>query len=107
MIVSGGVNVYPAEVEAALDRHPLIRSSIVIGLPDEDLGARVHAIVQAAPEARADINSTTVAAFLAEHLVRYKIPRSFEFVVEDLRDDAGKARRLQLREQRLDSCASG
>lgn len=107
MIVSGGVNVYPAEVEAALDRHPLIRSSIVIGLPDEDLGARVHAIVQVAPEARADIDSTTVAAFLAEHLVRYKIPRSFEFVGEDLRDDAGKARRLQLREQRLGSCAAG
>ncbi len=107
MIVSGGVNVYPAEVEAALDRHPLIRSSIVIGLPDEDLGARVHAIVQVAPEARAGIDSTTVAAFLAEHLVRYKIPRSFEFVGEDLRDDAGKARRLQLREQRLDPCAPG
>lgn len=106
MIVSGGVNVYPAEVEAALDRHPLVRSSIVIGLPDEDLGARVHAIVQVAPEARAGIDSTTVAAFLAEHLVRYKIPRSFEFVGEDLRDDAGKARRLQLREQRLASCAA-
>lgn len=103
LIVSGGVNVYPAEVEAALDRHPDIRSSIVIGLPDEDLGARVHAIIQVAPELRDYLDLPAVATFLGEHLVRYKIPRSVEFVTEDLRDDAGKARRLQLRESRLDA----
>jgi len=107
LIVSGGVNVYPAEVEAALDRHPQIRSSIVIGLPDEDLGARVHAIVQVAPERAAELDNEAVAAFLGDHLVRYKIPRSFEFVTEDLRDDAGKARRLQLREHRLDAAKAG
>ena len=45
MIISGGENVYPAEVEAALDQHPDVRSSVVIGLPDDDLGQRVHAIV--------------------------------------------------------------
>lgn len=103
LIVSGGVNIYPAEVEAALDRHPDIRSSIVIGLPDEDLGARVHAIIQVPPERREHLDLPAVVAFLGEHLVRYKIPRSVEFVTDDLRDDAGKARRLQLRENRLDA----
>ena len=47
MILVGGANVYPAEVEAALDAHAAVRSSAVIGLPDEDLGSRIHAIVDA------------------------------------------------------------
>jgi bile acid-coenzyme A ligase len=50
MILVGGANVYPAEVEAALDEHPQVRSSCVIGLPDEELGSRVHAIVQVPAE---------------------------------------------------------
>ena len=48
LIIRGGVNIYPAEVESALDAHPLVASSIVIGLPDQDLGQTVHAIVQVA-----------------------------------------------------------
>ena len=47
MILVGGANVYPAEIEAALDAHAAVRSSAVIGLPDEDLGSRIHAIVDA------------------------------------------------------------
>jgi bile acid-coenzyme A ligase len=47
MILRGGANIYPAEVEAAIDAHPKVRSSAVIGLPDEDLGQRVHALVDA------------------------------------------------------------
>ena len=47
MILSGGANVYPAEIEGAIDAHPAVRSSAVIGLPDDDLGQRVHAIVDA------------------------------------------------------------
>ncbi len=46
MILSGGANIYPAEIEAALGEHPLVLSAAVIGLPDDDLGNRVHAIVQ-------------------------------------------------------------
>uniref|UniRef100_B0T3R0 AMP-dependent synthetase and ligase n=1 Tax=Caulobacter sp. (strain K31) TaxID=366602 RepID=B0T3R0_CAUSK len=101
LIVSGGVNIYPAEVEAALDRHPDVRSSVVIGLPDEDLGNRVHAIVQLAPQAMGCVDETAIREFLRDQLVRYKIPRSFEFGVEELRDEAGKARRMQLRDQRI------
>ena len=97
MILVGGSNVYPAEVEAALDAHPAVRSSAVIGLPDEDLGSRVHAIV----DAPGGVTEEALRAYLAESLVAYKIPRSFEFVSEPLRDDAGKLRRSALREARL------
>lgn len=101
MIVSGGANIYPAEVEAALDQHPDVGSSIVIGLPDSDLGHRTHAIVQVAEDARDRVDAEALRAFLSERLVRYKIPRTFEFTSENLRDDAGKARRSQLRDERI------
>jgi bile acid-coenzyme A ligase len=98
MILVGGSNVYPAEIEAALDAHPAVRSSAVIGLPDEDLGQRLHAIVDA-PDG---VGEDELRAHLAERLVAYKVPKSFELVREPLRDDAGKVRRSALREARLD-----
>jgi len=101
MIVSGGANIFPAEIEAALDQHPDVQSSIVIGLPDADLGQRAHAIVQIAQDARQRSDADALRRFLSEQLVRYKIPRSFEFTGESLRDDAGKARRSRLRDDRI------
>ncbi|MDP1795192.1 MAG: AMP-binding protein [Acidimicrobiales bacterium] len=98
MILTGGANVYPAEVEAALQEHPSIESCAVIGLPDDDLGNRVHAIVQAD---RSTFDEDGVRAFLTERLVRYKVPRTFELTDEPLRNDAGKVRRSELRAQRL------
>jgi bile acid-coenzyme A ligase len=97
MIVTGGANVYPAEVEAAIDAHPAVRSSAVIGLPDDDLGQRIHALV----DAPGDVDEAALRAHLADQLVRYKIPRSFEWVDAPLRDDAGKLRRSALRDERL------
>ena len=97
LIVTGGENVYPAEVEAAIDEHPAVLSSAVIGLPDDDLGQRVHAIV----EVQGELDEPELRAHLAERLARFKIPRSFEFTRERLRDDAGKVRRPALREARL------
>ncbi len=97
MIVTGGENVYPAEIEAVLDAHPGVGSSCVIGLPDEDLGQRIHAIVQADPGLEVSLR-----AHLAASVARYKIPRSLEFVGEPLRDDAGKLRRSQKRAERMD-----
>jgi len=97
MILVGGSNVYPAEIEAALEEHPAVQSVAVIGLPDEDLGNRVHAIVQA----KEAVTPDQLKAHLAERLVSYKQPRSFEFVDEPLRDDAGKVRRSALRDARL------
>lgn len=101
MIISGGVNIYPAEVENAVGQHPDVRSCVVIGLPDDDLGARVHAIVQLSEEASGRTGAPELCDYLASRIVRYKIPRTFEFVSEELRDDAGKARRNQLREVRI------
>ena len=97
MILSGGANIYPAEVEAALDAFPGIRSSAVIGLPDEDMGNLVHAIVDA-PDG---VDLKALQAVLVETLSRYKIPRTFEMVSEPVRDDAGKVRRSQLRAERI------
>jgi bile acid-coenzyme A ligase len=99
MILVGGANVYPAEVEAALDAHPAVRSSAVIGLPDDDLGNRIHAIV----DAPLPVSEEALREHLAKHLVHYKVPKSFEFVGEPLRDDAGKVRRSALRAARLDA----
>jgi bile acid-coenzyme A ligase len=98
LILSGGANVYPAEVEAVLDAHPDVRSSAVVGLPDDDLGERVHAIVDVAD---ATVTPDELLAHVGERLVRYKVPRSVEIVHEPLRDDAGKTRRSALREARI------
>lgn len=98
LIISGGANIYPAEIEAAVDAHPQVLSSIVVGLSDEDLGQRAHAIVQTASDSNLDGGG--LRAFLADRLSRYKIPRSFEFTTEPLRDDAGKARRSKLAAER-------
>ncbi len=100
MILVGGANVFPAEIEAAINLYPRVSSSAVIGLPDQDKGNQIHAIIEpidtSAPPSQAEI-----LAHLAEHLVTYKLPRSVEFVDEPLRDDAGKVRRSQLRAERL------
>ena len=100
LILSGGANIYPAEVEAALMDHPGVDSAVAIGLPDDDLGQIVHAIVHPREDQDA-LDGDALAAFLADRLVRYKIPRSFEFVDAPLRDDAGKVRRSKLRDERL------
>jgi bile acid-coenzyme A ligase len=97
MILVGGSNVYPAEIEAALEEHPAVQSVAVIGLPDDDLGNRIHAIVQA----KGAVTPDELKAHLADRLVSYKQPRSYELVDEPLRDDAGKVRRSALREARL------
>jgi bile acid-coenzyme A ligase len=97
MILVGGANVYPAEVESAIDEHALVQSSAVVGLPDDDLGNRIHAIVQAHP----DLTAQDLERHLAERLVIYKRPRSIEFTAEPLRDDAGKVRRSALRAERI------
>jgi bile acid-coenzyme A ligase len=76
MILVGGANVYPAEVEAALDEHPKVRSSCVIGLPDDEYRSVVHAIVQAAEP----LAGTELDEFLRSRLAKYKRPRTYEFV---------------------------
>lgn len=97
LVITGGANVYPAEVEGAIESHPDVLACAVIGLPDDDLGAVVHAIVQTARP----LSETELRRHVEERLVRYKVPRSFEFVDETLKDDAGKVRRSALRAERV------
>ena len=102
MILIGGANVYPAEVEAAIGAHPGVSSCVVIGLPDDDKGNVIHAIVEpaATPGVGAALTRESILAFLADRLVTYKLPRTFEFVTHSLRDDAGKVRRGALQAER-------
>jgi bile acid-coenzyme A ligase len=77
--------------------HPQVVSCAVIGLPDDDMGSIVHAVVQSS----APIDADDLRAFVGGRLVRYKVPRSFEFVDWQVRDDAGKVRRTALRDERV------
>ncbi|MFF4901879.1 AMP-binding protein [Streptomyces sp. NPDC001068] len=99
MLLVGGVNVYPAEIEAALTEHPHVLSGAVIGLPDPDRGNRVHAIVQI--EEGHPTTAEEIDAFLATRLSPHKRPRSIELVTTPLRSAAGKLRRSALRAERL------
>ena len=92
LILRGGANVYPAEVEAALEEHPAVRSCAVIGVADDDLGQRVHAIV----DAPGGVGEGDLRAHMADRLAGYKCPESYAFVDEPVRDDAGKVRRSML-----------
>lgn len=97
MVLVGGANVYPAEIEGVLEEHPAVLSSCVIGLPDDDLGNRVHALVETA----GPVDDDELRQHVASRLAPYKVPRSFERSREPLRDDAGKVRRSAHRDRRL------
>jgi bile acid-coenzyme A ligase len=101
LILRGGANIYPAEVEAALDAHPDVASSVAIGLPDSEMGQRVHAIVQPKAQPNGRLNVADLQEFLTDRIARYKIPESYEFTEDYLRDDAGKVRRSALRDERV------
>ncbi|HVE92275.1 MAG TPA: AMP-binding protein [Actinomycetota bacterium] len=95
MIISGGVNIYSAEVESAIHSHPGVSDVAVIGVPDDQWGESVHAIVQPAPGA--DLTSEQIQRWVGERLADYKRPRSVEFR-QLPRDLAGKIRKRELRE---------
>jgi acyl-CoA synthetase (AMP-forming)/AMP-acid ligase II len=90
------VNIYPAEVEAVLHAHPDVLDAAVIGVPDDEWGESVKAVVQLRP------GSTTTAdeliSFSGERLAGYKKPRSVDFSAELPRDAAGKLLKRQIRE---------
>jgi bile acid-coenzyme A ligase len=104
MILTGGVNIYPAEVEGIIEQMPGVVSAAVIGLPDPDLGNRAHAIIEMAPGHELP-ETAEVTRFLESRLSRHKIPYTCEFVSWPLRDEAGKIRRKRLREDRLEGPA--
>lgn len=99
MVITGGANVYPAEVESALVEHPGIADVVVIGLADPEWGRRVHAIVEPRDKA-APPSVEDVIAFAKERLASYKAPKTVEFVDAIPRSEATKVSRQQLVEAR-------
>lgn len=97
MIITGGMNVYPAEVEAVLHEHPGVLDVAVIGVPDDEWGERVHAVVQARPGAELDLGE--LRAFVDGRMAGYKRPRSYEQRDTLPRTDAGKLLKRVLREE--------
>jgi len=95
MVITGGENVYPAEVESALYDHPAIAEIAVIGLPDDKWGEAVVAIAALRPGAMLDLEE--LRAFGTDRLARYKLPRRLEIVTALPRNPAGKVLKFQLR----------
>lgn len=95
MIISGGMNIYPAEIEAALEQHPGIFDVAVFGIPSEQWGEQVHATVVPAPGG--SLSEADVIAFARQHLAGYKCPRSVAFAGELPRTGSGKLLKRELR----------
>ncbi|MEM7404149.1 MAG: AMP-binding protein [Pseudomonadota bacterium] len=100
MIISGGVNIYPQECEDLLITHPLVADAAVFGVPNEDLGEEVKAVVQLMPDVpESDATANTLAEYCAAHLARAKCPRSIDFTAELPRLPTGKLYKRLLRDQ--------
>jgi long-chain acyl-CoA synthetase len=97
MIISGGVNIYPAEIEAVIHEHPSILDVAVFGIPDDEWGESVHAVVQAKPGVTLDLDE--LRAFVDERVGGYKRPRRYEVRDELPRTDAGKLLKRVLRDE--------
>ena len=95
MIIAGGVNIYPAEIEAVLRAHPSVLDAAVFGAPDAEWGEQVVAVVERVPGAA--LEQAELDAFVAEKLAGYKRPRSLTFVNELPRNAAGKVLKQELR----------
>jgi long-chain acyl-CoA synthetase len=98
MIISGGVNVYPAEIESVLLAHPEVRDAGVIGIPDDEWGERVHAVVQLYDTAD-ETAKDRLLEHCRKHLAAYKCPRSIEFRTKLPRTEAGKLYKRRIRDE--------
>jgi long-chain acyl-CoA synthetase len=96
MVISGGVNIYPAEIEAELLTMPGVADAAVFGIPDAEFGEGLAAAVQLHPGAAVD--SPAVQAWLRERLANYKVPRTIAFHDSLPREDTGKIFKRRLRE---------
>jgi long-chain acyl-CoA synthetase len=99
MIISGGVNIYPAEIEAALIGHPSVRDVAVFGIPDEDWGEQVKAVVELAPGIAPSAGLVEeLRAHCLEQLAKHKCPRTIDFIDALPRDPSGKLYKRKLRD---------
>jgi acyl-CoA synthetase (AMP-forming)/AMP-acid ligase II len=94
MIISGGMNIYPAEIEAAIDGSPDVYEVAVFGVPSDEWGESVHAVVV---PARPGVTGEDVIAFARQHLAGYKVPRSVSFAEELPKTGSGKVLKRELR----------
>ncbi|WP_043727297.1 acyl-CoA synthetase [Nocardia asiatica] len=100
MIISGGVNIYPQEVEDALALHPKVLDVAVIGVPDAEMGESVMAVVQAAPGAEpGSALAAELRDYLRDRIAHYKVPRSFDFADDLPRTPTGKLVKGKLRQR--------
>jgi long-chain acyl-CoA synthetase len=100
MIISGGVNIYPQEIEDLLITHPKLADAAVFGVPNADLGEEVKAVVQPMPDVEpGDDLVADLLAFCSEHLSRQKVPRSIDFEAELPRLPTGKLYKRLLRDR--------
>jgi bile acid-coenzyme A ligase len=99
LIISGGANVFPAEVETALSEHPGVVDQVVVGVRDDEWGQRVHAIVQPV-DAQHPPSAEALRSFCRERLSAYKVPKTYEIVAVLPRSEAGKLNRTALAEER-------
>jgi long-chain acyl-CoA synthetase len=99
VIISGGVNIYPAEIEAELSCHPAVADVAVFGIPHDDWGEEVKAVVEPAAGARPGPGLTgDLLAFLGPRVAKFKLPRSIDYVAELPRDPNGKLYKRRLRD---------
>ena len=99
MIISGGVNIYPQEIENLLITHPKVADAAVVGAPDEEMGEKVVAVIQPADWADADDDlKAELAAFCRENLSHVKSPRRFDFMQELPRHPNGKLYKRLIRD---------
>ena len=96
MVVSGGVNIYPAETEQVLVTHDAIADCAVIGVPNKEMGEELKALIVLAEGATAP-DPAELDAFCREHLAGYKCPRSYDFVADIGRNTMGKINKRKLR----------
>src|SRR5947207_11330576 len=100
MIISGGVNMYPAEVEGVLSSHPAVADVAVIGVPDDEWGEQVKAVVELESGATpSDELVDELVAFCRERLAHYKCPRSVDFREGLPRTDTGKLYKRIIRDE--------
>ena len=97
MIIRGGFNVYPRELEEVLYRHPAIREAAVVGRPDERLGEEIVAVIVLKPDA-GEVSAEQIIEFCRASLTGYKIPREIRFVDQLPRNASGKVLKRELRE---------
>jgi fatty-acyl-CoA synthase len=98
MVISGGVNVYPAEVEGALEQHPGVAECAVIGVPDREWGERVRAFI--VKKQGSSVDEGELKAFVRERLAGAKVPRDFVFIDALPRNPTGKVLKRELRDLR-------